>query len=83
MPDAGSAPKAAITALSSRRLRWQETSERAVADSGCSVQQRLRPSVRQLHYDRDRKAHARIPAVVKVVPIVITDIKVIGVVPVF
>lgn len=39
-------------------------------------------AVRQLHYDRDRKSDARMPAVVKVVPIVIVDVDVIGIVPV-
>jgi hypothetical protein len=39
--------------------------------------------VRQLQYDSDRQSNARIPAVVKVVPVVIIDVKVIGLEPVF
>ena len=38
---------------------------------------------RQLQYDSDRKSYVRIPAVVKVVPVVIIDVDVIGAVPVF
>jgi len=46
-------------------------------------QQGFVSAVRQLQYDSDRKPDARIPAVVKVVPVVIIDVNVIGVVPAF
>jgi hypothetical protein len=39
-------------------------------------------AVRQLQCDHDRKSDARIPAVVKVVTIVVIDVEVIGLVPV-
>ena len=42
----------------------------------------VRPPSGQLQRDSDRKPDARMPAVVKVVPVVITDVNVIGSVPV-
>jgi len=41
-----------------------------------------RPTIRRLQYYSDRKPDARIPTVVKVVPVVIIDVKVITIVPV-
>jgi hypothetical protein len=46
------------------------------------LRRELSTAVGQLHQDRNRKSGTRVSAVVKVVPVVIVDINVIGVVPV-
>jgi len=77
----------------SRMRGWSTGSFRVAADSetihsvvsratGYLDQQGFITIVRQLQRDSDRECHAGIAAIVKVVPVVITNVQVIGVVPV-
>lgn len=51
--------------------------------AGGTLQQGSVAAVRQLQYDSDRQSDARVPPVVKVIPVVIIDVNIIVLVPIF